>query len=249
MPTCPTPPPDQTKPGVCPANTQGSWTQTGTTTLGPPPACTPTVTWRPLTPPEGACAPIPPPPLAAPAGVTATAVSTSEIRVSWNVVADALSYSLRRCIGATCTDLRQLICVQGLSQSHVTLPAGTTVRYQVLAARDAGCTDVGAASVIVNATTLVTTPPPPPTVGTATLSWTPPTSNVGGSALTNLAGFRISYGADPDELVRTIQISSASATAYTIANLSPGTYYFAVRAYTSAGTESVNSNVASKVVQ
>ncbi len=34
-----------------------------------------------------------------------------------------------------------------------------------------------------------------------------------------------------------------------IENLSPGTYYFAVRAYTSNGGESDNSNVVSNVVQ
>jgi hypothetical protein len=34
-----------------------------------------------------------------------------------------------------------------------------------------------------------------------------------------------------------------------IEGLSPATYYFAVRAYTSAGAESTNSNVASKTVQ
>jgi len=38
-------------------------------------------------------------------------------------------------------------------------------------------------------------------------------------------------------------------SSYVIENLAPATYYFAVRAYTSSGSESANSNIASKVVQ
>jgi hypothetical protein len=83
----------------------------------------------------------------------------------------------------------------------------------------------------------------------ATLSWTAPTANTDGSTLTNLAGYRISYGTSANALTQTIQVANPSVTNYTITNLTPGTYYFAVRAYTSNGTESANSNVASKVVR
>ena len=91
---------------------------------------------------------------------------------------------------------------------------------------------------------------PDPTVpaGTATLSWTPPTQNTDGSALTNLAGYRIHYGTSPTALVQTVQIASAGASGYVISDLSPGTWYFAVRAYSSAGSESANTNDGSKVV-
>ncbi len=85
--------------------------------------------------------------------------------------------------------------------------------------------------------------------GGATLSWTAPTSNTDGTSLSNLAGYRISYGTSASALTQTIQVSNPSVTTYTLSNLSPGTYYFAVRAYTSNGTESSNSNVSSKVVQ
>lgn len=83
----------------------------------------------------------------------------------------------------------------------------------------------------------------------ATLSWTPPTGNTNGTSLTNLAGYRIHYGASATALTSTIQVANPGATSYRVTNLAPGTYYFAVRAYTSAGTESANSNVVSKVVQ
>lgn len=85
--------------------------------------------------------------------------------------------------------------------------------------------------------------------GMASLSWTPPTQNTDGTALTNLAGYRIHYGTSPTALISTIQIANAGVSAYTVSGLAPGTYYFAVRAYSSAGSESVHSNVGSKVVQ
>lgn len=88
-----------------------------------------------------------------------------------------------------------------------------------------------------------------PANNAAVLSWTAPTSNTDGSVLTNLAGYRISYGTSANAMTQTIQVSNPSVTHYTIDNLAPGTYYFAVRAYTSAGTQSANSNVQSKTVR
>jgi hypothetical protein len=84
--------------------------------------------------------------------------------------------------------------------------------------------------------------------GGAELSWTPPTQNTDGSSLSDLGGYRIAYGTSPTALTQTVQVANAGITRYTLDNLSPGTYYFAVRAYTSSGTESSNSNVTTKVV-
>lgn len=84
--------------------------------------------------------------------------------------------------------------------------------------------------------------------GSATLSWTPPTSNTDGSTLSNLAGYRIYYGTSPSNLTRTVQLSNASLTRYVVSDLSAATWYFAVRAYTSSGAESTNSNTASKTI-
>ena len=85
--------------------------------------------------------------------------------------------------------------------------------------------------------------------GSATLTWTAPTTNTDGSALTNLAGYRILYGTSPTSLSQMIQIANAGVTSAVIEDLSPATYYFSMRAYASTGAESTNSNVASKVVQ
>jgi hypothetical protein len=86
-------------------------------------------------------------------------------------------------------------------------------------------------------------------IGAASLSWEPPTTNTDGSTLTNLAGYRIVYGASPTQLTQTIQVASAGMSTYVVENLAPGTYYFALRAYTAKGAESTDSNVVAKVVR
>lgn len=91
--------------------------------------------------------------------------------------------------------------------------------------------------------------PAVPASNTAPLSWTPPTRNVDGSTLTNLAGFRIVYGQAADQLTRTIQLVNPSQSRFTVENLSPGQWYFAVKAYTANGTESARSAVWTKTVQ
>jgi hypothetical protein len=85
--------------------------------------------------------------------------------------------------------------------------------------------------------------------GSATLSWTPPTRNTNGTALTNLAGYRIYYGTNSSALNRTVQIANAGVATYVIDNLTPGTWYFSVRAYNTAGVESTASNMASKTIR
>jgi len=84
--------------------------------------------------------------------------------------------------------------------------------------------------------------------GSATLSWTPPTRNTDGSTLTNLAGYKIYYGTSSGAMNKTVQISNAGMSSYVIENLTPATYYFAVKAYTSSGAESQLSNTASKTI-
>jgi hypothetical protein len=88
-----------------------------------------------------------------------------------------------------------------------------------------------------------------PVVGSATLTWQLPTQNTDGSTLANLAGFRIVYGTSASNLSQTITVANPTVTTYTVDSLSANTWYFAVKAYTSSGAESDNSNVASKSIQ
>jgi hypothetical protein len=85
-------------------------------------------------------------------------------------------------------------------------------------------------------------------VGSATLSWTPPTENSDGSSLTNLAGYRVHYGRSPTQLSQTVEITNSSLSTYVVENLSSGTWYFAVMTVNTGGTTSVLSNVAAKTI-
>src|SRR5438132_4280004 len=88
-------------------------------------------------------------------------------------------------------------------------------------------------------------PPPPPTSGTATLSWLAPTTNTDGAALTDLAGYVIYYGTSATALSGTIQLTSVGLQSYVIPNLTPGTWYFAVKALASTGAASALSLIVS----
>ena len=85
--------------------------------------------------------------------------------------------------------------------------------------------------------------------GTVTLRWTAVVQNTNGSALTDLAGYKIYFGTSPGALNTVVVLSSPGLTTYQVTNLSSGTWYFAVAAFTHNGTEGVRSNVASKTVQ
>lgn len=85
--------------------------------------------------------------------------------------------------------------------------------------------------------------------GTASLSWTPVTADTSGMPLADLAGYKIYYGMSPGDLNNPpILVPDPSATAYLVANLPSGTWYFTVAAYTAGGVDGVRSNVASKTI-
>jgi hypothetical protein len=87
-----------------------------------------------------------------------------------------------------------------------------------------------------------------PTTGAATLNWTPPTRNSDGSTLTNLAGYRISYGKSATSLTNTVQIANPGIASYVVDNLASGVWYFALKSYTSGGSESTLSNPVSTTI-
>lgn len=85
--------------------------------------------------------------------------------------------------------------------------------------------------------------------GTVTLNWDVPTTNTNGTPLTDLAGYTIDYGTNSSALNQSITIDSPMATAYTVQNLTSGTWYFAITAVTSNGARSALSNVVSTTLQ
>jgi Fibronectin type III domain len=82
-------------------------------------------------------------------------------------------------------------------------------------------------------------------VGTATLQW-------GAATDSRVTGYRVYWGTQPGSYrqVRGNGLAAGVANTYTIRDLPSGsTYYFAVTAHDSAGSESVYSTEASKTIR
>jgi hypothetical protein len=84
--------------------------------------------------------------------------------------------------------------------------------------------------------------------GSATLSWTPPTQNLDGTTLTDLAGYEVRYGQDAGDLGTRVSLTNPSINTYVIENLTAGAWYFAVSAVNARGVTSPLSNTASKTI-
>lgn len=89
------------------------------------------------------------------------------------------------------------------------------------------------------------TPAPPVVAGsTAELTWTTPTQNTDGSVLTNLTGYEIySSAISASDLGLMITLPDPGLRAYSVANLSPGTYYFGIKAVAATGTSDMSNVV------
>lgn len=77
--------------------------------------------------------------------------------------------------------------------------------------------------------------------GSITLNWLPPTERADGSALANLAGYKIYWGTAEGDYPNTVTIDTAGVTSYVLEQLSQGTYYVVMTAFDTAGVESGRS--------
>jgi hypothetical protein len=85
--------------------------------------------------------------------------------------------------------------------------------------------------------------------GSVSLSWTAPTKNTDGTALTDLAGYRVHYGTSSGSYTHSVQLPNKSLTSVVIEDLTPARWYFAVKAYNSSGIESAFSGSVSKLIE
>ncbi len=127
----------------------------------------------------------------APANLTAAALSTAQISLTWSASSDAVGvagYRVERCQGAGCTDFAQIATPSATSLTDAGLTAATTYTYRVRAADAAG--NVSGYSTVATATTPGTPDTSPPTVPTSlvatpvsnvqiNLGWVAATDNVG----------------------------------------------------------------------
>lgn len=84
--------------------------------------------------------------------------------------------------------------------------------------------------------------------GSVTLSWVPPTERTDGTALNNLAGYKIHYGRMSGVYDYVIDINTPGIATYLVENLVPGHWYFTLTAYDSEGLESKLSNEAHRKI-
>jgi hypothetical protein len=89
---------------------------------------------------------------------------------------------------------------------------------------------------------------PAGTTGSARLSWSAPTRNTDGSPLTNLRGYVIEYGTRRDQLNGRLDVRGEAVTSAVVEDLAPATWYFGVRAVSTAEIESRLSEVVSKTI-
>ena len=82
----------------------------------------------------------------------------------------------------------------------------------------------------------------------AQLTWHPPAANTDGSALSDLAAYKVYWGTTQGTYPYSARIANATARSYTVNNLGSGTWYFVVTAQNAAGLESPYSNVWHKTV-
>jgi hypothetical protein len=73
--------------------------------------------------------------------------------------------------------------------------------------------------------------------GVASLRWEVPPSKLDGSPLDDLAGYRIRYGRNSDDLDMSVFIGDPAVTSYEFSSLQSGIWYFAVVAVNAGGLE------------
>lgn len=84
--------------------------------------------------------------------------------------------------------------------------------------------------------------------GSVVLTWTAPTLNNDGTALTDLASYNVYSGASSTTLTKLASVPAASTT-YTAIGLTPGqTYYFAVSSVSTSEGEGAQSNTVTAAI-
>ena len=191
-------------------------------------------------------------PPTAPGSLTATALSLSQIKLSWTASTSGVglaNYIVQRCQGAGCTSFAQLASLAATVTTYndTGLTSGTSYSYRVEAVDTAG--NQSPFSNVASATTQ--TPPTAPGSLTATaasasqinLTWTASTSSVG------LANYIVQrcQGAGCTSFA---QVATPTGTSYSDTSLIAGTSYsYRVEAIDTAGNLSPFSSVATATTQ
>jgi C1A family cysteine protease/predicted secreted protein len=188
----------------------------------------------------------PPTPPAAPSGLTAQAVSTSQINLAWSDNStDETGFKIERCTGAGCNDFAQIATVGAnvTGYANTGLVAATSYSYRVRATNGDGDSDYS--NTVTATTSGDTTPPAPPANLTATamdsrvdLAWS-------ANAEPDLAGYTLYRATSGGGPYSALTASLLSNPGYTDSSVTNGTtYYYVVTASDDSGNESDYSSEA-----
>jgi hypothetical protein len=90
--------------------------------------------------------------------------------------------------------------------------------------------------------------PPDSYAGSASISWTAPTTNDDGSPIDGLTGFNVHRSSVKGGPYIKVSTEGVATLSKTVTGLEPGTYYFVVTAFNKWAKESKYSNEISRVV-
>jgi lysophospholipase L1-like esterase/fibronectin type 3 domain-containing protein len=183
---------------------------------------------------------------AAPASLTATAVSTSQVDLSWSAVADATGYRAERSTNGAAWTPVATTTAGVTSHSDTGLAPATTYHYRVVATSAGGDSPPSPVATATTEEDEDLTPPSVPTELTAAwakkrvnLSWSVST-DAGGSGLAGYVVWRSTAGASGSftAIATTVDsVYSDTSTGHRV------TYWYRVTAVDNAGNQSQPSNV------
>lgn len=125
-----------------------------------------------------------------------------------------------------------------LSGDPIAADVGTYANIQISVSDGMMTTSLPAFSIEVTAASM----------GSATLTWTPPSLNTDGSPLNDLSSYKIYYGTSPNTLNTIVPVPNPGLSTFVIDNLPSNTYFFTITAVNSQGVESSVSNTATKTI-
>jgi hypothetical protein len=114
--------------------------------------------------------------------------------------------------------------------------AGTYGGIRIMVSDGVTSTSLGSFAIQVTA--------PVSSSGDVELTWVAPVTNVDGSALADLTGFKLYFGRVGDNLTESREIGNANATSYLVQDLDAGDWRFVLTAVNTGGQESRFSNEA-----
>ena len=183
---------------------------------------------------------------AAPATMTASAISPSQVDLSWSAVTDATGYRVERSTDSASWISVTTTAADMTSYSDTGLAAGTTYYYRVVATNIGGDSPPSPVATATTKPAQDLTPPSAPTGLTATsakskvnLSWSAST-DAGGSGL---AGYTVWRGTAGPSGSFTAIATSTSSTYSDTAVTRKVTYWYRVTAFDGAGNQSQPSTV------